>query len=226
MKLLCIDTSSDICSVAILDDGNLVQELNITDSKTHSENLMPLVDKLFKETKLSLSDMSAIACSIGPGSFTGIRIGIASVKAMAEVMKIPTIGVTSLETLAYVNNSHTGATVSLIDAKNNQVYCGIFDENLNKAEDYIADDINEVILKLKQYPQISFVGNGSLIHKELLKSKLDNISFSAENNQSAYALGKCAYNKWNKCETLTADTLLPLYLRKSQAERMKANNGM
>ena len=195
MKLLSIDTSSDICSVAILEDGNLIKELNITDSKTHSENLMPLVDILFTQTKLSLADMSAIACSIGPGSFTGIRIGIASVKAMAEVMKIPTIGVTSLETLAYLNPNPTSTTVSLIDAKNNQVYCGIFNKDLIKAEPFIADDINDVIAHLKKYTSIVFVGNGSVLHKELLKKELTNVHFLDNNNQSAFALGKCAYDK-------------------------------
>lgn len=224
MKLLSIDTSSNICSVAILEDGNLIDELNIVNSKTHSENLMPLIDNLFKKNDLSLADISAIACSIGPGSFTGIRIGIASVKAMAEVMNIPVIGVTSLETLAYLNTSPSGYTVSLIDAKNTQVYCGIFNDKLNNAIPYIADDINEVINKLKEFSPITFVGNGSILHKELLIKNLENVSFLDEINQSAFALGKCAFNKWKNNETLTADTLFPLYLRKSQAERMK-NNG-
>ena len=224
MKILSIDTSSDICSVAVLEDENLIEELNKTDSKTHSENLMPLIDDLFAKANLSLADISLIACSIGPGSFTGIRIGIASVKAMAEVMNIPVIGVTSLETLAYLNSSPSCYTVSLIDAKNNQVYCGIFDASLNKIDDYIADDINFVIDKLKKYEHITFVGNGSLLHKDLLNANLSSIQFLERNNQSAFALGKCAFNKWKNNEVLTADTLFPLYLRKSQAERMKSND--
>ena len=225
MKLLCIDTSSDVCSVAILEDGKLIKELNKTDSKTHSENLMPLIDSLFKETNLKLSDMNAIACSIGPGSFTGIRIGIASAKAMAEVMQIPVIGVTSLETLAYLSETQD-TIVSLIDAKNNQVYCGIFDNNFKSKEEYLATDITEVIAHLKKYSRISFVGNGFIVHKELLKSELPNVTFSGKNTQSAFALGKCAFEKWENGETLTADTILPLYLRPSQAERMKQNSGM
>ncbi len=225
MKILSIDTSSDICSVCILEDDKLIKELNITDSKTHSENLMPLVDKLFKESLLQLSDMDAIACSIGPGSFTGIRIGIASVKAMAEVMQVPVIGVTSLDTLAYLcENSDT--IVSLIDAKNNQVYCGIFNKNHELLESYLAADINEVISHLKKYSCILFVGNGAVLHKELLERELSNISFFNKNVQSAYALGKCAFKKYKNGEILSADSLLPLYLRPSSAERMKQNSGM
>ena len=226
MKLLSIDTSSDICSVAILEDDNLVKELNITDSKTHSENLMPLVDTLFKETSLSLSDMNALACSIGPGSFTGIRIGIATIKAMAEVTQIPVIGVTSLETLAYLNSSNNSTIAAIIDSKNDQVYCGIFDENFNLKEDYLATDITETISHLKKYSNIFLVGNGSTIHKELLLKDLSNISFAEKNFQSAYALGRCAFDKFKKNDVLTADTILPLYLRASQAERMNQKNGL
>ena len=219
MKLLSIDTSSDVCSVAILEDDKLIKELNITDSKTHSENLMPLVDKLFNEAEMKLSDMQAIACSIGPGSFTGIRIGIATVKAMAEVFNLPIIGVTSLETLAELGNNDT--IVSLIDARNNQVYCGIFGNG-----EYLAADIHEIIEKLKKYQNIQFIGNGAILHKELLEAELKNISFSSQNVQSAYSLGKCAYRKLQNGEVKNADTILPLYLRPSQAERMKQNSGI
>lgn len=225
MKLLSIDTSSDVCSVALLEDNKLIKELNKTDSKTHSENLMPLVDLLFKETGLSLSNIDAIACSIGPGSFTGIRIGIASCKAMAEVKQIPLIGVTSLETLAYLETTPRNTIVSLIDAKNNQVYAGVFDKSYTLLEDYMADDISNIIPHLLSYLPITFVGNGASLHKAQLQSSLSNVTFSDNTMQSAFALGKCAYGKWQKGETLTPDTLLPLYLRKSQAERMKQNNG-
>lgn len=225
MKLLSIDTSSDVCSVALLEDDKLIKQIDKTDSKTHSENLMPLIDLLFKETNYSLSDIEAIACSIGPGSFTGIRIGIASVKAMAEVLQIPVIGVTSLETLSYLVSSKNNIA-TLIDAKNNQVYAGIFDANHQLLENYMADDIHEVISHLKPYLPLTFVGNGALLHQSLLQEKLGNISFADNHFQSAFSLGKCAYEKWQKGEVLTADTLLPLYLRKSQAERMKQSNGV
>ncbi len=221
MKLLSIDTSSDVCSVALLENNALIKELNITDSKTHSENLMPLVDELFACTSTTLSDINAIACSIGPGSFTGIRIGIATVKAMAEVFDLPVIGVTSLETLAYSVISNSNNIVSLIDARNNQVYCGIFGKDYKLQEDYLADDINEILTHLNKYLPATFVGNGAIIHKQLIKEKFNDVYFENNNVQSSFFLGKCAYDKWKNGDVLTADTLLPLYLRKSQAERMK-----
>ncbi len=223
MKILAIDTSSSICSTALLEDGVLIDKNELNNGRTHSENLMPLIDGLLKRNKISVKDINLIACSVGPGSFTGIRIGVASIKAIAEVLKIKVAGVTSLETLAKnVKNSNT--IVSLIDARNNQVYCGIFDEKYNKKEDYMADDINEVINNLKKYDRITFVGNGAILHKDLLTEKLKNVRFSNYNEQSAENVGKIGYKKYLENNLCDADSILPIYLRKSQAERLKNNN--
>lgn len=109
----------------------------------------------------------------------------------------------------------------MIDARNNQVYCGIFDENYNKKEEYIADDIENVIAKIENYDNIICVGNGAVLHKDLLEAKLQNIEFENNNKQSAANVGKLGYKKFKEEEILNADTITPIYLRKSQAERMK-----
>ena len=111
--------------------------------------------------------------------------------------------------------------VSLIDARNNQVYCGIFDRKCNKKEEYIADDINEVIKNLKKYDKITFVGSGAVLHKDLLKEELENVKFSDLNEQSAENVGKIGYKKYLENDLCDADSILPIYLRKSQAERLK-----
>ena len=126
----------------------------------------------------------------------------------------------SLEALARnVENKET--IVSLIDARNNQVYAGIFDQNYNKKEDYIADDINEVIKVLEKYEKITVVGNGAILHKDLLTNSLKNIEFVENNKQSAENVGKIGYKKYLENDLQTADTIIPVYLRKSQAERLK-----
>lgn len=213
MLTLAISTSSKICSVALLENDKPIKELNIDNQKTHSENLLPLIDELFKFTNKNISELNLIACDVGPGSFTGIRIGISTTKAIAEVNKIPVVACTSLEALSY--NTQGNIICSLIDARNNQVYCGIFDKEHNLIKDYLADDINVIIEKLPE-GDINFVGDGAVLHKNLLKGTIfQDIDIHASN------IGICAYNKYKNGITETADSIVPMYLRKSQAERMK-----
>lgn len=225
MKILSITTSSSVCSVSILNDYNIIKELNLNNAKTHSENLMPLISQILSETSISLDNIDCISCDIGPGSFTGIRIGISSVKAMAEAKKIKIIPVTSLQALSYNINIESGYICSLIDARNDNVYCGIFDKNHNLINNYIADHIDNVIKSLPT-GNIYFVGDGSCIHKEKLINKFKELAHFAENNLLSSAnLGICAYNNTSSQSFLTPDELVPLYLRKSQAERMLETNG-
>ena len=221
MKILAIDTSSEICSTAILEDNKLIDENNLENGKTHSENLMPLIDELLKRNNLKVEDIEMIACCVGPGSFTGIRIGVSSIKPIAEVLNIPIASVTSLENLAKnVNAEENEKIVSLIDARNNQVYCGIFDNNYNLQEDYIADDIQVIIKEIKKYNNIICVGNGAVLHEELLKENFVNVKFSQDNRQFAKNVGFLGYKKYKEKNLYTADTIMPTYLRKSQAERL------
>ena len=222
MKILSIDTSSDVCSVAILEDMRLINELNIVDSKTHSENLMPLVDQIFTTSSLSLPDMDMIVINIGPGSFTGIRIGVSTVKALAEVTKVPVIAVSSLDGISF-NETHSGIICSLIDCRNNNTYCGLYNSNHILQEEYLAEYIDDTISILSKYDDILFIGTGAVLHKELLKEKLQDkkIFFSEKNVQSAFSLGKCGYTKYIAGIKQSADSVNPMYLRKSQAERLK-----
>lgn len=213
MLTLAISTSSKVCSVALLENDKPIKELNIDNQKTHSENLLPLIDELFKSTNKDVSELNLIACDVGPGSFTGIRIGISTTKAIAEVNQIPVVACTSLEALSY--NTQGNIICSLIDARNNQVYCGIFDKEHNLIKDYMADDIKVIIENLPE-GDINFVGDGAVLHSNLLKGTvLENNDIHASN------IGICAYNKYKKGITETADSIVPMYLRKSQAERMK-----
>ena len=213
MKILAIDTTSNICSTALLEDDKLIDENTINNGLTHSENLMPLISELFNRNKLSLSDINLIAVCVGPGSFTGIRIGIASIKAMAEVYKIPVAEVTSLESLA-MSTIKNETIVSLIDARNNQVYAGIFNENIKLKEEYIADDINIVLEKVKKYENVIFVGNGAILHKELINEKNKNAKFAENNEQNSYFVGLVGLKKSKNNELKDADSVLPIYLRK------------
>ena len=219
MKILGISTSSNIATVCLSEDTNVIKELNINNTKTHSETLLPLINKLLKETNTNLSEINLLACDIGPGSFTGIRIGIATIKAISESLQIPVVEVTSLEALAY---EITGAKYicSIIDARNNQVYMGIFDSNYNLLENYFADDINNLLNHLKKYNDITYIGDGAILHKDLIGDNVYSLPEIHSKN-----INICAYNKFKNGIYKNADTLMPMYLRKSQAERMKDLNG-
>lgn len=225
MKILAVDTSSEICSVAILENDNVIVENSLNDGKTHSENLMTIMENTLEENKIKLSDIDLIACSVGPGSFTGIRIGVSSIKAIAEVLDVPVAAVTSLEALAKNVEAKDVTIVSLIDAKNDQVYAGIFDDKYNKKEEYIADSIYTVIERVKEYDNIVFVGNAAIKYKELLDSNFENVVVADNNLQSASSVGKIGYKKHKEKDLTSADTIMPMYLRKSQAERMKKEKG-
>ncbi len=223
MKILVADTSSSVCGVGLFENDKLIAENVLDNGRTHSENFMPLVEKTLKESNVKLNNVDYIAVSVGPGSFTGIRIGIASCKAIAEVENIKLIPVTSLEILAGNEKGKSEIICSIIDAKNDQVYCGIFDNDINLKEEYIADDIFAVLERLKKYNDITFIGNGAVIHKEKILEQLKNkkLYFSENNTQNVKSLGIIASKKLDKSELCSADEIVPLYLRKSQAERMK-----
>ena len=229
MKILSVDTSSSVCAVALLEDEELINQKILDNGKTHSENFMSLLDETLKETNISLDDIDLIVCCVGPGSFTGIRIGIASIKAIAEIKHIKIVSVTSLESLSYnVESVDKEDIISMIDARNNQVYAGIFYKKKKKKCEYLADDINVILDKILNLcsEKIIFVGDGAMLHKDLILEKLrgKDIKFIDDtlNKQNAVSLGKCGYRKFLKNEDIKdADTINPLYLRKSQAERMK-----
>lgn len=224
MKILAVDTSSKICSVCILEDQNVLLEKHTNDEKTHSQNLMPLIDELFKEANLTLDDIDLLACSQGPGSFTGIRIGLASIKAFADTKNIPVVGVTSLESLAY-NITETGLIVSLIDAKNDNVYYSMFSydgTSYNQIGEFKSDSIQNILDDLFIYDdKLIFVGDGSEVHHDKIAAVIRNAVFasSEQNLQTSISIAKSAYNKFKKGIYGDSNSLLPIYLKKSQAER-------
>lgn len=219
MKILSIDTASNICTVAVLEDKTCIKELIVNDTRNHSEKIMPLIEQIFKDTNLTLQDIDLIVCDKGPGSFTGIRIGVGTVLAFKDSLNIECVGISSLEALAYNVNSE-GYICSLIDAKNNNVYFGLFkleDGQYTQIDNLNFKSINEVINILSQYNfPITFVGDGAIINQEFLKTNFSNCNFCVKNELSSYSLGIAGYNAYKKG---ISTSVMPLYLRKSQAER-------
>ncbi len=216
MIILSVDTSSKICAVAILENNTLIKEESLDNGLTHSETLMPNIKKLLDSLNLKLNDIDLLVGDRGPGSFTGIRIGIATVKAFADSLNIRSIGVSSLEALTY-NVDSDKMVCSLIDARRENVYCGIFKNHILQQELFF-DNISNVLSKLSAYSEpIIFVGDGSVLYRTQILDVLPNSEFSEFNDLSGYKLGVAGYNKF---KNNNFEEILPLYLNRPQAEKM------
>lgn len=220
MKVLSISTSSKLCAVSILENSNLIKEKILDSGLTHSEKLLPIINDIFKETNLNLKDIDLLVCDKGPGSFTGIRIGISTVMAFSDSLNIPSIGISSLEALAY-NVKNPGLICSLIDAKNSNSYFALYKLENNVytlLEKFCAEHIDTIINILKKYNEkITFIGDGAICYKEIIKQAIEKCEFVDNNEINSYNLGLAGlynYKIGNK------NDILPLYLRKPQAERM------
>ena len=220
MKILSIETSGKICGISILEDKKVLKEIVLDNGLTHSETLMPTIKKAFDELNHNISDIDLIVCDKGPGSFTGIRIGVATAKAFSDSLNIKTIGVSSLEALCY-NVKKSGVICSLIDAKNDNCYWCIVE---NTGRNYIIRrnfDINNISYILEELKNsdlkydLTFVGDGATNYQNKILDVLPKSNF-CEENISSTKLALCGLTHFNENRNL--DELLPMYLRKSQAE--------
>lgn len=221
MKILSITTSSPICSCAVLEDDFLIKEVKLNNGLTHSETLMSIIEQLLKELNLQLNNIDLLVCDIGPGSFTGIRIGIATIKAFADSLNIKTIGVNSLEALSY-SIKDSGVICSMIDAKKDNVYSAVFenaDKNCIIRHNGSFENIDNLLSEFKNLKldyNLTFVGSGAIQYKEKILTFLPNSKFSSLNELSAECFGIAGFNKY---KIGVFSDLSPFYLRKSEAER-------
>lgn len=224
MKILGMDTSSMAASVSVVEDDNLICEFTVNNKKTHSQKLMPMIESMLNMSDLSIKDIDLLAVCIGPGSFTGLRIGMATVKAMAHVNNIPIIAVNSLESLANNMNLCERKICCILDAQKNQVYSAKYKfengelielEGVNVIE---FDTLLEEIVSSDE----EFIVVGEAVYK--YKEKLENIKnvkipSPANNVSNAGSLCSLALSKYNKnIDVHTCYTINPMYIRKSQAE--------
>ncbi len=228
MKILALDTSGPNCSVCILDENKVVSDFSLNTEITHSQTLLPMIDTIEKFSNTSLKDIDVFACSVGPGSFTGLRIGIATIKGFALSLNKKVVAVPTLVGLAYNTSYFNGIICSVLDAKNNNVYAGIFEYKDGKPtliSDYITEDVETLIdILSKKNSKILFVGDGAFSFKDkFIKAFKDKSYFMPIhlNNQLASSIAKAAQDKALLGEFDDYNTLNPLYLKKSQAERMQ-----
>ena len=226
MKVFALDTSGENCSCCVLENAKVIADFNISTGTTHSETLLPMIDEMFKFSHLSLEEMDVFSCSVGPGSFTGLRIGISTIKGFALSLNKPVIGVSTLDALAQNVSPFDGIVCSVLDAKNDNVYAGIYmckSGILNRQGDYQTGTIDELISTLQTSSEnIIFVGDGSISFQDKFKSSLKERAHFAPahlTHQLSTSVAKVAFDLALNGKVTTADSLMPMYLKKSQAER-------
>ena len=176
MKILAIDTSGATCSVALVQDSGIIGEYTVCNGFTHSVNLMPVIDNLLASTGHSLNQIDRVALSVGPGSFTGLRIGAACAKALAHVRNIPVVEVPTLDALAYNILEENSLIVPIMDARRDQVYTAYYTRGntIQRISDYLAMDIHKVVEESKEIiskrglNRVIFLGDGTTVYDHLL----------------------------------------------------------
>lgn len=224
MKLLAVDTSGPVCGVSVLVDGVIRYECAVQNKLTHSANLMPMVDTALSASSLSLSDLDRLAVVVGPGSFTGVRIGVSTVKALAHGAGKPCVAVNALEAMAAGVTEFSGVICPIQDARAGQVYGAAFSAAL-PPERLLPDEP----MKLEDYvtaisaigDRFLFLGDGMPVHRARLAQLLGNSAVFAAPHQAFLRPASVTALAEQATETLDYLQLMPLYLRAPNAERCK-----
>lgn len=220
MLILAIDTSGPTCGVALLEDGTLLYEATANNKLTHSANLMPMVEEALSKGGRELSNIQMLACAVGPGSFTGVRIGVAAVKGMARALGLPCVPVDALEALARGVSLENGLVCPIRDARVKQVYGAAF-RNGRRVMDDEALRLDAYLVKIQALgSRFLFVGDGVPAYRALIAETLGERALFAPPHLNDLKAGAAAWIALNhKDAAVDAGTLAPLYLRAPQAER-------
>lgn len=233
MKILALETSAKSVSVAALEDGKVLCSAYQNIGLTHSRTLMPLLDGMLTNSELSLQDMDLIAVAAGPGSFTGLRIGVSAAKGLAWAQSLPCCGVSTLEAMAQNMRHMDGHTViCAMDARRNQVYNAVFHvengELVRMAPDR-AIALEELAVEIKNDENAKIiVGDGAKLCYTYLSEQGIACRMAPPTlvMQNAVGVAQVAFEMAERGETVNAHELVPVYLRLSQAERERLAKGL
>ena len=221
MLILAFESSARPASVALLRDGALLSQYSQCSQLTHSRTLLPMAEDMLKNTELSLDDVDLFAVAHGPGSFTGVRIGVSTVKGLAWAADKPCVGVSTLEAMAWHGAAVGGLICPVMDARRSQVYNALFEIRDGKPVRLTEDRpiaLDALAEELRRFDRPAFlVGDGAELTAAFLTEAGIPFRLAPENLrwQSAWGVAMAARDK----SPGGADALLPVYLRLSQAER-------
>jgi len=225
MKILAVDTATKTCSVAITDNYSLIIELTANHGKTHATVLMGMIQYSLEAAGLSMKEIDGIAVTIGPGSFTGLRIGLSSIKGLSAAVGKPVVGIPTLDALVYPLAFTSKYVCPMIDARKGQVYSAIYkciDGHCISATSVQSLKPENAIKGISE--ACIFVGDGSLTYKDMIEGRMGNQAFFAQPSQHiirASAVAHLSIPRFLNNDTENIKYLVPIYVRKSDAEIQK-----
>lgn len=229
MNILAIDTSGPVCGVCVSKDALICYEANCINKYTHSVNMMPMIEEALQKTGLDINGVDLFAAVKGPGSFTGVRIGISAVKALAHACGKPCIGIDALEALAYGVSAYGGLICPVQDARAGQVYGAIFRSDGESVTRLSPDEpirIEEFCQKAGSFrsdnEKVLFLGDGMPVHRETISSLMNEYAlFAPANLCYLHASSVSVLAQKQQANAVDCYSLSPFYLRAPQAERQK-----
>lgn len=223
MRILAFESSAKAASVALMEDGVLLGESFQHSGKTHSATLMPMAEQLLRDCEIKPGDIDCVAVAKGPGSFTGVRIGVAAAKGLAWAAEKPICGVSTLEAMAMQMAHVKGLICPVMDARRQQVYNALFEsdgKNLKRITEDRAVSLEELKKELETCEKSIFlVGDGSKLCYNTLEQYLPNLIYPPKHLEMQRAAGVAMVAEAMAGEMTSAQALVPNYLRLSQAER-------
>jgi len=223
LNILCVDTSGPVAGCALTADGRVLHSITALHGRTHSESIMPMVDEALSSSGLAVADLDCIAAVAGPGSFTGVRIGVCLAKGLAHAHDVPCARVDALEALSMNFAGYEGVVAPILDARRHQVYCAAFDVSSGLPHRLLDDDALPIEAFLEKLPadgRIAFLGDGLDVFAPVIKAALGDRAFLAPANlrdirpETAAVVAAARREAWMPGAQLT-----PIYLRAPQAER-------
>ena len=229
MKLLAIDTSGPVCGVAVLEDGRILYEGAAVNKLTHSVSLMPMVEEALNKCSTDISEIGLYAAVVGPGSFTGVRIGVSAVKGMAHGAGKPCVAVDALEALAWGVSLTPALICPIQDARAGQVYGAAFqpgrvpqrvmEDTAAKLEDYL----DQALVAAKPEQKLCFLGDGVSTYRDAIVERLGERAVIAPAHMRYLRPASVGELAWlNRERSVDYLALMPVYLRAPQAERERA----
>jgi tRNA threonylcarbamoyladenosine biosynthesis protein TsaB len=222
MKILALDTATNSCSVAATDDGALSAELTIQKNQTHSKHLMKLIHSVLESAGFAVGDLDGLAVTIGPGSFTGLRIGISAIKGLAHALGKPVVGVSTLQALAWQCGQTPYLICPLLDARKGEVYAATYHFNADQLVQKTSARalIPEAIVEDIKSPCV-FIGTGARLYRQNIIAALGNLAHFVPEGQNIIRASSVAFLSMPRFDTNDSDGisgLVPHYIRKSDAE--------